>query len=89
VTTLCVDVTHLFLGTQADNMHDMAAKARARSPRGEENYAAKLTEEIVAHVRASSENHATLARLYGVSCQSIYAARRGITWRHSYHQQGA
>lgn len=27
--TLCVDVEHLFLGTQRENMHDMTAKRRA------------------------------------------------------------
>ena len=27
----CIEPTHLFLGTQADNMHDMAAKGRARN----------------------------------------------------------
>jgi hypothetical protein len=33
----CVRVDHLFLGTQADNIRDMASKARSNPPRGDRN----------------------------------------------------
>lgn len=76
--------SHLFLGTAADNMHDMARKGRAakgerhvwhshpeRVPRGERNSQAVLTAEQVQEIRE------TYAR-GGVS-QRVLAARYGVT----------
>jgi hypothetical protein len=72
----CVEPTHLFLGTVADNQADMKAKGRARSG------TARLTVEQVAAIRASAEHVDILAARYGVSCWTVYDIRSGRTWRH-------
>lgn len=49
----CVNPTHLFLGTNQDNMNDMKSKGRSRggSPFGEANHQSKLTEKKVKEIR--------------------------------------
>jgi hypothetical protein len=70
----CVNPAHLFIGTSADNSHDMVTKGRhGRTP---------LTAQDVADIRASKEKQAVLAARYGVSQPSISNIRRGKHWRH-------
>lgn len=79
----CVNPSHLFLGTQADNMRDMAAKGR--NPRGESHWRAVLTEDAVRCVLAAKGNGAkvsTLATEYGVAPATIRKIVRREHWRH-------
>lgn len=78
----CVNLDHLFVGTQADNMRDMASKGRGGAPRGGRHRSAKLTEEQAKYVLASSAKSSALAKELGTTYQTIYALRTGITWRH-------
>jgi len=81
----CCNPSHLFLGTAADNIHDMHAKGRARSnpPRGEVHVRAKLTEAKVRAIRADSTRPlADLAAEHGVNYRTISAVRSGLIWRH-------
>ena len=78
----CINPEHLFVGTQADNMKDMAAKGRGGAPRGEKHRSAKLTEEQAKYVLASSAKSSALAKELGTTYQTIYALRTGITWKH-------
>lgn len=94
----CCNVEHLFLGTQRDNMRDMAAKGRASSQRnshkyaGEANGRSKLTEEDVAHIRATPRAYGSgvaLQRAFGVSKATIQRARDGSGWRGAYEYGSA
>lgn len=79
----CVNPDHLFLGTNDDNMRDMAAKGR--STKGSRNTESKLTEEIVARMRdrhARGESYVSIARAYGVNETTARRAIRGLTWTH-------
>lgn len=86
----CVEVAHLFLGTQQENISDMTAKGRGASgerlgKKGEKHLQAKLTEEQVLKVRALYAEGITLtelARLMNVTKQNIYRIVHRYTWRH-------
>jgi hypothetical protein len=80
----CVNPSHLFLGTHAENMQDRARKGRARSAaaRGEAHPFARLSAEKVLAIRASSAPNAHLASLYGVTPGAIWNVRAGLAWGH-------
>lgn len=79
---LCVNPSHLFLGTAADNIHDCAAKGRFNHA-GEHNAAARLTRVQALEIRlrrARGESGTALAVEYGVHRNTIYAISRGEHW---------
>ena len=80
-TPVCVNPDHLRLGDHTDNMQDMIAKGRKASTAGDAHGKAVLTEEIVRHIRGTSESHAAIARRYGLSPQAVSNARSGKTWK--------
>lgn len=95
----CCNPEHLFVGTALDNNRDSVAKGRnatgersgARlhpemTPRGENQYKAKLSNTIVREARHQYKNglasQGQLARKYGVNQSTMYEAIHGITWKH-------
>jgi len=86
----CVNPDHLFLGTQAENMHDMKRKSRGRTlpAPGSQNGRAKLTEADVRRIRSvyvpgsPAFGCRALAREYGMFETTIYQAITRKTWRH-------
>ena len=82
---LCVRPDHLFLGTIADNNHDMVAKGRVAA--GEHSGQARLTVEEVIAIRGQyrrgtwGQGYSALARRYGVSMNTIRSVVLGRTWR--------
>lgn len=76
---LCVNPTHLFIGTPADNSRD--AVVRGRIPRGEHHYRAKLTESDALRIMADSRSLSVIAREYGVSHSTVDGIKTGKTWR--------
>lgn len=79
----CVRPDHLFLGTNADNMKDMARKGRSADNRGEKNPNAKLTAEQVAEIRrrrAAGERQKVLVADYGVTREMITLITTGKAW---------
>jgi hypothetical protein len=78
----CINPSHLFLGTQADNMRDKEQKGRGNHPQGERHGRAKLTEADVLMIRASALSNGALARQLGVTKKTVRRARDGRAWRH-------
>jgi len=79
----CVNPSHLFTGTRADNMADAARKGR--TTQGERHPLAKLSSEKVAAIRAYPARRGVitlLAREYGVSPSLIGKIRSGQRWSH-------
>lgn len=76
----CVNLDHLFLGTQLDNVKDCVEKGR--NQRGETNGLSKLTEEMVRELRSSKEHYKFLAKKFGVSESTAYYALTKRTWAH-------
>lgn len=76
---VCCNPDHLRPGNALDNSRDAVERGRVRS--GERHHRAKLTAQAVELVRASPLSAAKLARLFGVSVNTLNHARRGATWR--------
>lgn len=86
-------VSHLFLGTTADNAADMAAKGRASrlgcggsQPRGETASNVLLTEQQVGEIRAAyvpwKVTQRDLASRYGVAQTTISGVLNRYSWKH-------
>jgi hypothetical protein len=78
--TLCVNPSHLFLGTQADNIHDCQKKKRHAY--GEKAWNSKLTDEDVKSIRQDNRTQREIAKSYGVSNAIICYAKNRKTWKH-------
>lgn len=79
---LCVRPSHLFLGTQLDNMRDMHAKKRRVYRTGENHARAKLTDTQVDEIQRCAAPYrlglySALAREFGVSSRHISTLVRG------------
>lgn len=88
----CVKITHLFLGTAADNAQDMVNKRRHHShshsnymPRGKDHHfyrvGPKLTRAIAKKIRASTLSQKELARKYNVDQSLISMVKSGKVWK--------
>lgn len=83
----CVNPSHLFLGSPADNIHDMDAKGRrVVAPQiGSRHGCAKLNEASVAEIKAriaSGEMQKRLALEFGVTPGAINHVAKGRQWKH-------
>lgn len=69
----CVNPSHLFLGTHAENHADKARKGRSRQ---------KLTPEDVLQIRASQDGSSFLAARFSVDPKTIRQIRDGSIWKY-------
>lgn len=84
---LCVNPSHLFLGTHQENMKDRDRKGRGKwkKPpllRGEDHYRAKLSAQQVLEIRKNKEPLQQLADRFGVSKAAVKDVRYRRSWRH-------
>jgi hypothetical protein len=82
---LCIKPSHLFLGTQTENMADRDSKGRQPRTRGERHGSAKLSEVDVSVIRNAEGGRGlltALAKQFGVSRTQIANVRAGKNWSH-------
>lgn len=95
---LCVNPSHLWLGTQQQNIDDAWAKGRRDAkckgaghwshrmphivPRGERCYNAKFTDDGIRTIRSSTDSAKALAAQFNCTTTTIYRIRAGRAWAH-------
>ena len=76
----CVNPEHLWIGTCADNLADMASKGRAA--KGERNGNAKLTNKQVMAILQDDRTLSQIASDYGVDRTNIWQIKSRKTHKH-------
>jgi hypothetical protein len=88
----CVNPSHLFLGTQQDNVADRQQKGRQARQKGEAHGRAKLTEQQVRELRRSYAggtcSQEFLAKEYGVAQSKVSEIVAGKLWSHVVDGEG-
>jgi hypothetical protein len=81
---LCCNPAHLEIGSQADNVRDMDSRERrvVVAHPGSKHGNAKLTEDDVRAIRASTESNTVLGERYGVDRHHIAGIRLRKSWTH-------
>lgn len=68
----CVNPEHLWLGTNAENMADMARKGRSY------NRPSQFTEEQITAIRNDPRRQVDIAAAYGISQARVSQIKRGL-----------
>lgn len=82
----CINPKHLFIGSGADNMRDMASKGR--SAHGERNGVHKLTEDEVLKIYSSPLTSKQLSDQFGVYWTVVQKIKNGQIWRRVTERSG-
>ena len=77
---ICVNHSHLFLGTHLDNVTDMIQKGR--HDHGEVHHNTHLTSAQIQEIRDSTESCEALGARFHVAFSTIARIRRRVWWRH-------
>ncbi|MFH8577109.1 hypothetical protein [Streptomyces zaomyceticus] len=78
----CINIRHLYLGDNSQNIRDMLAAGRARGGRlGQRKLKVNQVAEIRQQYAAGDVTQAALAAAYGVSRETISNVVRNATWR--------
>lgn len=79
---LCVNPSHLHLGTNDENMREMAVAGRAHRAIGEKNGNSKLSEQLVRSIRRDSRTNKELMAAYGIGSSTVSQIRSRKRWAH-------
>lgn len=85
----CINPTHLFLGTQLDNVRDCLRKGRftRKGNSGEKHPLAILNEDKVVAILRDSRKYKDIAASYGCAESTIGMIKRGWNWPHVYARE--
>lgn len=80
----CVNVDHLQVGTQTDNVRDMDAKGRRvnNQCRGMASYNAKITDDDVKAIRSDKRRQVDIAASYGIAQTVVSKIKLYQAWSH-------
>lgn len=81
----CCNPSHLFLGTQRNNMDDMVQKGRSPNNSGSKNPKAKFIEQDILDIyrlHNSGMSAYRIAKNYSVSESNIHSIVKGKTWKY-------
>ncbi len=79
----CVNPSHLFLGTQQDNIADMVKKGRQRGVVGEKHHNTRLASRDVGFMRKLHENGVSrrwLCQIFGLKKSMVWNITSGKNW---------
>ncbi len=81
----CCEISHLFLGTNKDNVIDKMKKNRCSRPLGSANHFAKINENLVVLIKKQLEKgvlNSSICNEFGVSKYVVSQIKTGRTWSH-------
>jgi hypothetical protein len=79
----CINIDHLYIGTQKENMKDMALAGRGNKAKGSKSGTSILSEEDVINIRSDisfGRKACDIAQKYNVANTTISAIKVGRTW---------
>lgn len=86
---ICVNPSHIFVGTMKDNSQDMVKKGRynpANKPKGSKHFASKLSEADVLKIRnmyrTGEHTYGSIAQLYNIDKTVIGKIIKKTAWKH-------
>lgn len=77
----CINITHLWIGTNAENTADKVAKGRVARNFGEKAGNAILTQAQADAIREMSGTQESIAAKFGISRRTVSHIKVGNTWR--------
>ena len=80
----CVNIDHLQIGSQKQNVHDMDGKGRRinKQPKGSANGNSKLTDDDVRAIRRDTRRQVDIAATYGIAQTVVSKIKLHQAWRH-------